>query len=69
MTRHLSIDDAARVLGVSRKTVERRLKSGTLTGHLDGRRWRVAVPDEVVDPSYGGESETDPAMSQTRQTQ
>src|SRR5690242_19258348 len=68
MTRHLPIDDAARVLGVSRKTIERRLKSGTLTGHLDGRRWLVAVPDEVVDPSQGGESQTAPAMSQTRQT-
>jgi excisionase family DNA binding protein len=44
----LSIDDAARRLGISRPTVRRRLRSGVLKGTQvatpHGRKWLVEVP-------------------------
>ncbi len=40
--RLLSIKDAAEFLGVSTKTVERRIKARELKAHLLGRQWRIA---------------------------
>jgi excisionase family DNA binding protein len=44
----LSIDDTARLLGISRPTVRRRLRSGVLKGTQvatpHGRKWLVEVP-------------------------
>jgi len=42
-TRQVSIDEAARILGLSRRTVERRLTSGRQSGRKDGGRWLVDV--------------------------
>ncbi len=43
--RLLSIKDAAEFLGVSPKTVERRIKARDLTAHRLGRQWRIAPED------------------------
>lgn len=43
-TRQVPIDEAARLLGLSRRTIERRLNRGTLTGSKTGGRWLVDVP-------------------------
>lgn len=40
----MSLDEAAVVLGVSRRTIQRRLKEGALTGQKRGGRWLVNVP-------------------------
>ena len=40
--RLLSIKDAAEFLGVSTKTVERRIKARELKAHRLGRQWRIA---------------------------
>src|SRR5687767_6681600 len=51
----LSIDDAARVLGISRPTVRRRLRSGGLKGVQvttpHGRKWLVEVPTPHDSPA------------------
>jgi excisionase family DNA binding protein len=63
-TTRLSIDEAARVLGVSRPTIRRRLRSGGLKGSQvttpHGRKWLVDVPtplaaaaEEPVTPQGG----------------
>lgn len=49
MARHLPIDESARVLGISRRTVERRVKAGTLSATHDAGRKLISVPDEVID--------------------
>lgn len=41
----LSIDDAARALGISSRTIRRRLNSGELAGERRGREWLVRMPD------------------------
>jgi excisionase family DNA binding protein len=43
-TRQVSIDEAAQILGLSRRTIERRLTDGRLSGHRQGVRWLVDVP-------------------------
>jgi excisionase family DNA binding protein len=39
--------EAARLLRVSRRTMERRIKDGTLSVTLEGRRRLVALPDDA----------------------
>jgi excisionase family DNA binding protein len=50
----LPIDEAARVLGISRATVRRRLRSGGLTGEQvsgpHGPKWVVHVPEQARAP-------------------
>ncbi len=46
MTRRVTSQEAAEILGVSRKTVERRIKSGQLSATKEGRRYIVDLPDE-----------------------
>lgn len=47
--RQLTLDEAATLLGVSRRTVQRRLSDGTLTGRKQAGRWLVNVPDVPAD--------------------
>ena len=68
MGRHLSIDAAALVLGVSSKTVRRRLKSGRLSGRLVDGRWVVDLPDEVVDQEVSTLGTHDQDMSSAGET-
>jgi len=42
--RTVSIDEAVGILGVSRRTIERRLAKGELAGRRDGRVWLVELP-------------------------
>ena len=49
MPRQLSVAEAATVLRVSRRTVERRVKDGTLATTFVGGQKRVILPDEVLD--------------------
>ena len=51
MARQLPIDAAAAVLGVSRRTLERRIAAGQAVATYDNGRTFVAVPDEVIDAS------------------
>ncbi len=45
----VSLQEAARILGVSHQTIRRHLRDGTLKGHkvreFGGEAWRVEVPD------------------------
>lgn len=43
-SRPLPLDEAARALGISRRTVQRRLATGELRGRKVGQRWTVDVP-------------------------
>jgi len=43
-TTPLPLDEAAKALGLSRRTVQRRLAAGTLTGRKQGTIWLVDVP-------------------------
>ncbi len=58
MAGEYTIAEAARLLGVSDKTVRRRLDSGQLSGHKVGNRWTVVVPDQVA-PAVVAVSELD----------
>ena len=51
IARQLLLQEAARVLGLSERTVRRRLLSGALAGEKDpaSGRWHVMMPDEVPD--------------------
>ena len=40
----MPLDEAAKALGLSRRTVQRRLAAGTLTGRKQGTIWLVDVP-------------------------
>ncbi|MBM3463970.1 MAG: helix-turn-helix domain-containing protein [Armatimonadetes bacterium] len=40
---YISIDDALRMLGVSRPTLYRWLRDGTLKGYRVGRQWRFSA--------------------------
>lgn len=68
MGRHLRIDAAALALGVSSKTVRRRLKSGRLSGQLVDGRWVVDLPDEVVDQDMSTLGTHDQDMSSAGET-
>jgi hypothetical protein len=48
MSVEYTIPDAARLLGVSGKTVRRRLLSGQLSGHKVDNKWTVVLPDQVA---------------------
>jgi len=54
MSRQVSIKEAAELLGVSRKTVERRIKSGQLSATKEGRCYVVDLPDDIELPSLSG---------------
>lgn len=56
VTRQLPIDDAARALGISRRTIQRRLAAGELHGVKVGSRWLVDVVDVIGVDSDMGES-------------
>jgi ribosomal protein S15P/S13E len=43
-TQQVSIQDACRLLRLSRRTVQRRLADGTLTGRKEAGKWVVDVP-------------------------
>ncbi len=51
--RQMSLDEAAVVLGVSRRTVQRRLKEGALTGQKRAGRWLVNVPTVAQEDTSG----------------
>lgn len=53
-TRQVTIDQAAFILGLSRRTVERRLANGALSGVKVGQKWLVDVP--VTDNDTSQES-------------
>lgn len=42
-TRQLPLTEAARLLGISRRTAQRRLTDGTLTGVKVGQKWLIDV--------------------------
>lgn len=46
--RSVSFDEAANLLGVSRRTVQRRLRDGTLAGHRHSGRWFVDMPSNMA---------------------
>ena len=51
MARRLSLQEAARVLGLSERTVRRRLQAGRMEGVRDDTtgRWHVMMPDTPAD--------------------
>ena len=50
----VSIDEAARLLGVSQDTIRRRIRNGELKAQQEARPqgyiWRVLLPDEEPEP-------------------
>ena len=65
MARQVSVTEAARLLGVSRRTIERRVKDGTLTVTRDGRRRLVALPEGASTVTEDGTDTTEARLSQT----
>ena len=52
-TRWSTLSDAAAELGVSTRTVHRRIRSGAMTGRLVDGRTLVAMPDDVTPGTVG----------------
>ena len=46
----MPLTEAAKLLGISRRTAQRRLESGALTGQKVGARWLVDVVAEPTEP-------------------
>ena len=50
MSREVTVEEAANLLGVSRDTIMRRIRKGDLEAHQEprpqGHVWRVIIPDE-----------------------
>ena len=69
MARRIPLQEAARVLGLSERTVRRRLLSGALAGEKDpaSGRWHVTMPDEVPDTPADAASTPDNADHDLRQ--
>lgn len=65
MAQQLTVTAAARVLGVSRRTVERRVSAGEYASVLVGRRRLVTVPDDDIRPPDGDSGPTAPDMAAT----
>jgi excisionase family DNA binding protein len=57
----LSINDAAKVLGVSPNTVRRRLTSGLIHGYKVGNQWLIHLPDTMETPP-------EPALASDKET-
>ena len=53
MARQMTVAVAARTLGVSRKTIERRIKKGIMPATKQGRNTLVTLPDEVMSETVG----------------
>jgi excisionase family DNA binding protein len=53
MSREVTVDEAAKLLGVSRDTIMRRIHKGELEAHQEprpqGHVWRVTIPDKPAD--------------------
>jgi excisionase family DNA binding protein len=53
MSREVTVEEAAKLLGVSRDTIMRRIHKGELEAHQEprpqGHVWRVTIPDEPPD--------------------
>jgi excisionase family DNA binding protein len=53
MSREVTVEEAAKLLGVSRDTIMRRIQKGELEAHQEprpqGHVWRVTIPDEPPD--------------------
>ena len=56
MVREVSVNEAARLLGVSRDTIMRRIRATELEAHQEprpqGHVWRVVTPDEAISESH-----------------
>jgi excisionase family DNA binding protein len=56
MVREVSVNEAARLLGVSRDTITRRIRAGDLEAHQEprpqGHVWRVVIPDEAISEGH-----------------
>ena len=68
MARQLPLQEAARVLGLSERTVRRRLQAGTMAGEKDpaSGRWHVMMPDEAPDTPADAASTPDNADQRQR---
>jgi excisionase family DNA binding protein len=63
-THRLPLTEAARLLGISRRTAQRRLESGALTGAKVGARWFVDVVTEpLAEPTEPESRALDPAVA------
>ena len=63
--RQLSLNDTAKALGISRRTVERRLASGKLTGRKVDGVWLVDVPaTETPTPQEHATNDTDRLLAE-----
>jgi excisionase family DNA binding protein len=56
MVREVSVNEAARLLGVSRDTIMRRIRATELEAHQEprpqGHVWRVVIPDEAISEGH-----------------
>ena len=56
MSREATVEEAAKLLGVSRDTIMRRIRKGKLEAHQEprpqGHVWRVTIPDEEPDNQH-----------------
>jgi excisionase family DNA binding protein len=56
MSREATVEEASKLLGVSRDTIMRRIRKGELEAHQEprpqGHVWRVIIPDEEPDNQH-----------------
>lgn len=59
--RQVPLEEAMQLLGISRSTVSRRLKDGSLTGHKMHGKWLIDLPiDTIASSESAGDSPPDP---------
>ena len=64
----MTIDEAARLLGISREAVRKRIKRGTLKAKKDKNgRWAVEVPDDIPDTGQDDIPDTSTKLVQALQ--
>ena len=68
MPREATIKEAAAILGVSERTVNRRLSAGELESRTEGRNRIVILPDEAVPTDELDSEAPDGAMTHTSET-
>jgi len=59
----VTVTEAAHLLGVSRRTIERRIADGTLIVTRDGHQRLVALPDDTVEVPHDATETTEARLS------
>jgi len=62
----ISVSEAVSILGLSDKTIRRRIKSGVMTSKKVGRSYMVFIPDETIEEEETKQEEKKAEKTQTK---